>query len=644
MLIFSWNVAGWSQTIKRIDADYPATSSSSASASASAASSSAASASSSSSSSATSGTGTGRSKARPPRSQSLASYLSRHSADIICIQEAKIPLSQLSNRSEPMGCTSIPGYESFWCPNTCADASKRGFNGVVTYAKIGTVQSADCSPLGSTDLDDQGRCIMTDHGKFVLFNVYVPAGGSNPLSYKMRFLNALRRAMQRQRDAGRNVVLSGDLNISHRRDDVHWKYRVVDVDAVLDEVRRAKQTGYGSKIMASWKMELFDHWDQIDAALATKEVIPVTTKNTKTGQSFDKFRIRMTVAGDGSNRYVILGKAESSQEEALWYYDFSGCTYLDEDEQEERVARKANCICLETLMELMSKIARVEWDDKTRKLIASTAADVKHASPTIKWLDDIINEDGMVDSFRHFFPAAKDRFTCWHQYTNKRFDNEGCRIDYMLVDKPLLEHIQRGHGNPLRCCSYDGNPLCAEAALHAATASGSFQGSSFEGGGIAAASQHALDTQFGPAHTGIVYTPPSYSDHIATSLLFSDSFVETSLELDESDAATKKAQPHKTQKSIASFFGKKPAGAGASSSKKSTGPIKADGAENALQRKASGGDAKRKGQQSIASSFKRTKSTGSNYTISKTKSKQKQPTKPKPGSIMSHFVAKGSKK
>ena len=654
MLIFSWNVAGWSQTIKRIDTDYPATSSTSLSSSAplasavttesslpgsSVARSSSFSSAASAASAGTGGTTTSSKAKRLPRSQSLANYFGRHNADIICIQEAKIPLSQLSSRSEPLGCSSIPGYESFWCPNTCADASKRGFNGVVTYAKIGTVQSADCRPLGSPDLDDQGRCVMTNHGKFVLFNVYVPAGGSNPLSYKMKFLNALQRAMQRQRKAGKHVILSGDLNIAHRRDDVHWKYRVVDVDAIVQEVRRARETGYGSSTLPQWKLELCDHWDLIDAALSTKEVMPVTTKNTKTGQEFAKFRVRVTV-GDSSNRYVILGKAESSQEEALWYYDFSEATYFDEDRGEELPSRKANCICLDTLMELMNKIARIEWDDRTRKLIAKTAANVKHASPTIRWLDNIINEDGMVDSFRHFYPTAKDRFTCWHQYTNKRFENEGCRIDYMLVDEPLLEHIQRGHDNPLRCCSFDGSPISEDAALHAATASGSFQGSSFEGGGIALASQHALDTQFfGAAHTGIIYTPPSYSDHIATSLLLDDLFVEPSLHLDETDAATKRAQPHKTQKSIASFFGKKPAGG--LLSKKSTGLAKVANAEK--QRQASD-NGKRKGQQSLASSFKRTKSIGSNSTIPEPTQKQ-QSTKPTGthGSIMNHFVKRSNK-
>lgn len=33
------------------------------------------------------------------------------------------------------------------------------------------------------------------------------------------------------------------------------------------------------------------------------------------------------------------------------------------------------------------------------------------------------------------------RFTCWHQFQQKRYVNEGIRIDYTLVDRELMEHV-----------------------------------------------------------------------------------------------------------------------------------------------------------------------------------------------------------
>jgi hypothetical protein len=92
-----------------------------------------------------------------------------------------------------------------------------------------------------------------------------------------------------------------------------------------------------------------------------------------------------------------------------------------------------------------------------------------------------------------------------------------------------------------------------EMALRAATAGGRFQPVSFGGGGIEEASQQTLDTQFGPPHTGMVYTPPSFSDHIAVSALLDDSLLPKDLTL-QSDAATRKAQPHKVQRTLGSFF------------------------------------------------------------------------------------------
>lgn len=150
------------------------------------------------------------------------------------------------------------------------------------------------------------------------------------------------------------------------------------------------------------------------------------------------------------------------------------------------------------------------------------------------------------------------RFTVWHQFTNKRYTNEGSRIDFTFVDKTLLASVQQGDDQTLRCGTQaHDNPLGEEAALLAATANGMFESGTFAGGGIATPTQRALDSQFGPKHTGMIYTPPTYSDHIAVSLLMTDAFIQSmgQLTLDEKESATRKAQPHKKQRSISSFFG-----------------------------------------------------------------------------------------
>ena len=164
-----------------------------------------------------------------------------------------------------------------------------------------------------------------------------------------------------------------------------------------------------------------------------------------------------------------------------------------------------------------------------------------------------------------YFTRFLERATCWHQQQNKRYTNEGGRIDFTLVDRALMDHVEPIDGQALRCGKEPhSNPLGEEAALLAATAGGLFEPPSFSGGGVAVATKRAMDTQFGPAHSGMIYTPPSYSDHIAISLLMKSSFRDFVGQLSlGSDSSTKKSQPHKKQRSISSFFS---AGGGSKSS------------------------------------------------------------------------------
>jgi AP endonuclease 2 len=101
-------------------------------------------------------------------------------ADILCIQETKLTRAELTE-----DVAVLDGWESFFD----FSQQKTGYSGVATFCKAG------CSPccaargligpssdhvahLGAAEqqaLDAEGRCVMTDHGAFVLFNVYIPA-------------------------------------------------------------------------------------------------------------------------------------------------------------------------------------------------------------------------------------------------------------------------------------------------------------------------------------------------------------------------------------------------------------------------------------------------------------------------------------
>ena len=535
MLLISWNVAGWNTTVNRIHEHY--------------------------SSSAT----------KSKQSSPIAEYFRRHGdPTIVCLQEHKIPHQQLSSRSEPRQAATVPGYESFW--SCCLDPQRQGFNGVVTYAKTGAVLRADVAPLRDESLDQQGRCVMTDHGKFVVFNVYVPNSGGHPMAMKMKFLGALRNAMQRERrENGKAVILVGDYNISHKSIDIFWKDRTVHIQKVLDDVQAASSSASDvEQSLPAWKRDIAKHWMNIEQILETREVVQTKTNNSRTKEVYDKYRLCVKV----NDRPIYLGKHESCADYATYGYDFHAAYFTDEETGEQVMTRENRTVCVGRLAELMLKLANVEWSEEVQREIATTEASEPLISPKRQWFTKLLEQDGMVDAFRHFYPKAEERFTCWNQFTNCRYINEGARIDYTLIDGSLLPNLLKG--DELRCCltrsgnSTDGEntadtltdeeekekPDCnsEEMALRAATAGGRFQPVSFEGGGITEASQQTLDTQFGPPHTGMIYTPPSYSDHIGVSVYFDDSIVPQDLTL-KSDAATRKAQPHKIQRTIASFFG-----------------------------------------------------------------------------------------
>jgi len=127
----------------------------------------------------------------------------------------------------------VTGYDSFW--STCTREKVKGFNGVATYAREGLTLAADPAPLGDPAYDCEGRAVLTDHGRFIIINVYVPNSGpgSVRLPFKLRFLAALRRRMQAERARGKAVVLLGDLNMSYRPQDYHRKWRSLQLDQLL---------------------------------------------------------------------------------------------------------------------------------------------------------------------------------------------------------------------------------------------------------------------------------------------------------------------------------------------------------------------------------------------------------------------------
>lgn len=184
--------------------------------------------------------------------KSLQQYFEKLDSDIICIQETKL---SGENDVQLESLAFVPGYHSFF--SMCK--MRPGYSGVATFCRKRTAtpvkageslsddtggamvasesvctQGEGCACEGegysATTLQtifEEGRCVITDHTRFVLINVYVPAVTvEHRASFKMSFLHALRAKMDVLRAVGRHVVIVGDFNICPSRIDSAERMRI----------------------------------------------------------------------------------------------------------------------------------------------------------------------------------------------------------------------------------------------------------------------------------------------------------------------------------------------------------------------------------------------------------------------------------
>ncbi|KAJ7526235.1 hypothetical protein O6H91_17G089200 [Diphasiastrum complanatum] len=182
-------------------------------------------------------------------------------ADIVCFQEAKIQEEKLEKWM-----AFVHGYDSFWAFSKI----KKGYSGVVTYVK------EDISPLDARadwfgdedtaeELRKEGRLMYTDHGNFVLLNVYVPNAGDRQegrprLSFKLNFLEALEHLCDKIVNSGKHIVVVGDFNIAHKQKDVHKRWNLEDMYSPMWDMKTSARA--------------HNEGQRIDYALCDPEFLP----------------------------------------------------------------------------------------------------------------------------------------------------------------------------------------------------------------------------------------------------------------------------------------------------------------------------------------------------------------------------------
>ena len=141
-------------------------------------------------------------------------WLSRQSADVVCLQETKAQIHQLEDR--------IFHPQRFHC--FYEDAEKKGYSGVAIYAR----QEPDeiIRGYGSSEFDAEGRYIEARFGDLSVVSLYAPSGSSSDerQAAKYRFLDEFDEYLVGIRNTNREYVICGDWNIAHKNIDLkNWR-------------------------------------------------------------------------------------------------------------------------------------------------------------------------------------------------------------------------------------------------------------------------------------------------------------------------------------------------------------------------------------------------------------------------------------
>ena len=151
---------------------------------------------------------------RSAANKGLFPWLVKQKADVVCLQELKAQLTDLSPEMR-----DPPGLKGFFHP-----AEKKGYSGVGIY----TAHAPDkvSEGLGWPDMDAEGRYLRTDFGELSIISLYLPSGssGEERQQIKFSFMERFLPVLKQLAECGREIIICGDWNIAHKEIDLkNWR-------------------------------------------------------------------------------------------------------------------------------------------------------------------------------------------------------------------------------------------------------------------------------------------------------------------------------------------------------------------------------------------------------------------------------------
>jgi exonuclease III len=353
-----------------------------------------------------------------------------------------------------------------------------------------------------------------------MINVYVPYDGELgvQLGLKLRFLDALIALIETTQASGRSVICVGDFNVARHSKDVHFDLRLVDVDDLVSNMNRAidvceAKIGLALRDEVMRILQLLQcSWTQVrELLLSGRRIVELN------GNGQCKFALKI-----GKEKAVQIGQRQSSQNACNIIANPSPILTSD-----GLVFKPSGVIQIGDLFEVFSKMCNVEFSEQARAAFADIYAKPRACPPVVERFDKLMSTCKLVDTYVHSNPAGRplgsERFTCWDQYRNERYENKGARIDYIFVDDTLVSSVRLLDNEDQDGKLLDSLSVSSDRtkALQAVTAEGRWRPVPFTGGGMEdSISESSKNFEFifsNPPQTGIIYTAPLFSDHVATS-------------------------------------------------------------------------------------------------------------------------------
>lgn len=172
----------------------------------------------------------------------LFDWLAQEQADVVCIQETKAQIHQLT---DPIYMPE--GYHCQYC-----DAEKKGYSGVAVYARQKPVSVQQ--GIGFDTFDSEGRWLQYDFDKFSVISLYLPSGSSKEERQQFKYvcMEKLEPHLKAMISDDREYIICGDWNIAHHNIDIkNWRGNQKN-SGFLPEER-------------SWLTKLFDEYGLVDA-------------------------------------------------------------------------------------------------------------------------------------------------------------------------------------------------------------------------------------------------------------------------------------------------------------------------------------------------------------------------------------------